>query len=593
MDRRRIALVAAGVVLFAGVVAVLRTTDDGGSPGATATSAPPPTSLAPFAADGVLVPDPGDPPATPTALTVSSGPRRLQLRWSGDAPGYEVRWGDGRAKFVTDLVTQLDGLTDGEEYRVEVFAVDAHGRRSAPARSSGTPRGTVDDHELVDRFDQPDAPDPTRWRLASRGNCARATPGRGDDGQRLVVSSNCAASPATLRSRTPFRLDDGSGRLVVETDAPGPDGELLLDLVPGPVSLVSGDVLPPGAVRLRVATGNGSTSVRVLTADGAATTAVREVPALEAGISHRWELGLGRGGTRVVLDGVEVATSPAVPTWTEATALVSVSGPTGQRAAFSLVAFDAAPASPPPLVPGPRVEVVVAAEAPTTWSQAALPGVTGGQLRMAVLHSDESPQAPRLTLSVAGVAVPLRPAVEGAPWRPGVAYAVVADLPAEALRGTGGELYATLVTATRMQVSHVDLELTGTATGAPPTTGSLPLARLELKPARVTGTVLDASGTVVPEGAAVRRGRLVLDLLLSGRPGEPLAGLAGFSVRVDDERVAVVPTAADGPGIAGEYRFALNTSRLSLGPHMIEVRLFGTATGTNPTSAFIPFFLGQ
>ncbi|MDQ2583246.1 fibronectin type III domain-containing protein [Saccharothrix yanglingensis] len=594
MDRRRIALVAAGVVLFAGVIAVLRTGGDEGSSATTTTSAPPPTSLAPFAAEGVLVPKAGEPPAPPGALTVSSGPRRLQLRWTGDAPGYEVRWGQGRTKFVTDLATQLDGLENDEEYRVEVLAVDAHGRRSAPAKSVGTPRGTAGDYELEDRFDQPDAPDPTRWRLASRGDCARATPGRGDDGPRLVISNNCAASPATLRSRTPFRLDDGSGRLVVETDAPGPDGELLLDLVPGPVTLVGGDVLPPGAVRLRVATGNGSTSVRVLTPDGAATTEVRPVAALEAGISHRWELELGPGGARVVLDGDVVATSPSAPAWTEATALVSAVGPTGQRAAFSLIAFDGAPASPPPLVPGPGVEVVTAPDAPASApTSPPPPGVTGGRLRLAVLHTDESPQAPPFTLAVGGAVVPLRPAVEGAPWRPSVPYPLVADLPAEVLGSPGGELRATLVTGLRVQVSHVDLELAGTATGTPPATRSVPPAGLELKLARVTGTVLDASGQVVPEGAAVRRGRLVLDLLLTSRPGEPLAGMAGFSLRVDDERVAVVPTAEEGPGIAGKYRFALNTSGLSPGPHMIEVRLFGTSAETRATSAFVPFFLGR
>jgi hypothetical protein len=105
--------------------------------------------------------------------------------------------------------------------------------------------------------------------------------------------------------------------------------------------------------------------------------------------------------------------------------------------------------------------------------------------------------------------------------------------------------------------------------------------------------VLDASGQTVPEGAAVQRGRMVFDLVLEGQPGVPLAGLAGFSVRVDDDRVAVVPTASGGPGIAGRYRFALNTGGLSPGPHMIEVRLFGTSGETRPTSAYIPFLVGR
>ena len=597
MERRRIALVVAGLVLFAGVVAVLRTTGAGGPVTATSTSQPPPTSLAPYAADGVLVPTAGPPPEPPRALTVSSGPRRLQLRWAGEAPGYEVRWGDGRSRLVTEPVTQLDGLEDERSYEVEVFAVDAFGQRSAPAKATGTPHARpAEDYALEDRFDQPDAPDPRRWRLASRGDCARATPGQADDGRRLVLSSNCAAAPATLRSRTPFVLRDAEelGRFVVETDAPGADGELVLDLVPGPVSVVSGDALPPDAVRLRVATGAGATSVKVLVPAGTPTTEVRAMPALETGISHRWELVLRRDGVRVLFDGTLVATSPAVPAWREATALVSVAGPTGQRSAVSLIAFDAADATAPPWVPGPEVEVRVAVEAPPAGPGDALSGVTGGQLRMALLHTDASPEAPSFSVSVAGVVVPLRPAPAGAPWRAGVAYPVVADLPAEALRvGGNGKLEVTLLTGMRVQATHVDLELTGSTTSTPPSTEQAPLVGREPELARVTGTVLDASGQSVPEGAAVQRGRMVVDLMLQGRPGAAVAGLAGFSLRVDDERVAVVPTASGGPGVAGRYRFALDTTGLSLGPHLIEVRLFGTSAETRPTSAYIPFFVGR
>ncbi|WP_433267333.1 fibronectin type III domain-containing protein [Actinosynnema sp. CS-041913] len=606
MQRRRIAVIAAGVVLFGGVVAVLRSTGAGDPATRASTSTPPPTSLAAFAAEGVLVPTPGAPPEQPADLRVVSGPRRMQVLWSGEeAAGYEVRWGrDGRfdhTKLIAQSATQLDGLDDGAAYQVEVRAVDAFGQRSEPARGEGTPRtAKIGDYALVDAFDQPDAPDPARWRLATRNTCARATPGQGDDGARLVISSNCASAPASLRSRTPFVLRDADdlGRVVVETDAPGADGELTVDLVPGPVSTVSGDGLPPDALRLRVAGSAGKTSAEVLTPEGTPTTPTRAVPTLEQGLSHRWELVLRRDGARVLMDGDVVATSPAVPRWREATALISVSGPTGQRVNISLVAFDAAPATAPPFVPPPQVRVAIAPDAaPVTGTP--IRGVTGGQLRMTLLHTDSSPTAPEFTVAVGDTRVPLRPAVPGAPWRAAVGYPVVADIPAAALVQDGDQLAVTVVAGVRMQATHVDLELTPAPDAPPaprPSTEKTPLNGLEPVLARANGTVLDAGGRPVPEGSPIQRGRVVFELTLDGRSGQRgtgVAGLAGFTVRLDGDRVASVPTNLGGPGVAGVYRLALNTSGLSFGPHMIEVKLFSTSSDTRPTSAFVPFFVSQ
>ncbi|MFI9810665.1 fibronectin type III domain-containing protein [Saccharothrix variisporea] len=597
MNRRRIAVIAAGVVLFGGVVAVLRTNGVEEPGTATSTSQPPPTSLTPFAAQGVLVPTPGARPESPGGPRVLPGSRRLQVVWTGDAPGYEVRWGRGgnpdQSRLVAQPATELTGLEDGAEYTVDIRAVDAFGQRSEPARVTGTPKAAeLGDYALADTFDQPTAPDPARWRLATRGTCARA----GSDDGRLVISSSCAAAPTSLRSRAPFVLRDADdlGRFVVETDAPGADGELFLDLVPGPVSTLMGDGLPPDAIRLSVTSGNGKTTAAVVTPEGTPTTSVREVSPLQHALTHRWELVLRRDGARVLLDGELVATSPAVPRWREATALLSVSGPTGQRVHVGLVAFDGAPTSAPPSLPSPPVQVGVVADAgPLTGSP--LPGVAGGQLRLTLVHTDGSPVAPEFTLAVGDTRVPLRPAVAGAPWKAGVGYPVVADLPPSALLLDEGRLKANVVTPLRVQVSHVDLELTpGPDASRPSATQSAPLPEVELDLARADGAILDASGKPVPEGATVHRGRVVFDLTLVGRPeqrGTGLAGLAGFTVRLDDDRVAAVPTNLHGPGVAGRYRLALDTGALSPGPHLIEVRLFSTSSDTRPTSAFVPFLI--
>ncbi|QTR05680.1 hypothetical protein J7S33_14660, partial [Saccharothrix algeriensis] len=160
-----------------------------------------------------------------------------------------------------------------------------------------------------------------------------------------------------------------------------------------------------------------------------------------------------------------------------------------------------------------------------------------------------------------------------------------------------GRLPVTVVTGLPVRATHVDLELTP-APGPPPpprrTAGDPPANGPEPDLARVVGTVLDAGGRPVPEGSPVPRGRGVFDLTLDGRSGERgagLAGLAGFTVRLDDERIATVPTDLGGPGVAGSFRLALDTGGLSAGPHTIEVRLYGAAADVRPSSAFVSFFL--
>ncbi|MET1074074.1 MAG: fibronectin type III domain-containing protein [Umezawaea sp.] len=632
MDRRRIAVVAAGLVLIGGTIVVLRGSGLTGPAVTTTPVPPPPTSLAQFAGQGVVLPSSTEKPQAPERLVVQTGPQRLQLRWTGESAGYEVRWGKNDALehtvLVAQPVAQVDGLDDGVKYRVEVRSVDSFGRRSAPTAGSGTPvtdKSSDAKYALLDRFDQPDAPDPTRWRLATRENCARATPGQGDDARRLVISSNCAAAPVTLRSRTPFAPADSDelGRFVVETDAPGVDGELFLDLVPGPVSVVSSvpveqasdravDAagLPPGTVRARIASSAGNTTAQVLVAPGTPRIAPtgeqpHPVPAARLGISQRWEVVLRRDGVRVLRDGALVAKGEVAPQWTEATALVGIVGPSGERVHVDLIGFTGKASATPPLVPSPPVRVDVGGSPASASNPKLVPDVLGGRLRMSIVHTDGSGIAPQFNALVGGsVTVPLRPAVPDTAWRSESGYPVYADLPPEALAlvGPDDHLAVSVLTPTpmRVQLTHVDLELTpepGARTASPPSTATDALNGVELDLARVGGKVLDASGQPVPDGKPVQPGRLVLDVVLDGLEGRRttarLPGLAGFTIRLDGEEVASVPTTTDGPAVAGQWRLALNTSSLSAGPHMIEIKAFSTESTTRPSSAFVSFFVAE
>ncbi|SDH25745.1 hypothetical protein SAMN05216553_118179 [Lentzea fradiae] len=570
---KRVAFAVVGLALVVGVL-VLR---DPGAGSDLPTAPPPPTKLKPYVADQVLVPSPQGRPATPAGVVARGGHHRITLTWNGDAPAYEVRWGD-RTKLVTRPGAQLNGLENDREQQVEIRAVDAFGQYSQPALTSATPRADRERFTFADRFDGSDEPDPRLWRLSKRTDCARATSGDADDHDRLVISSSCGTRAATLRSRTPFVRSDGESRFVVETDAPGTGGELLLDLVPGPVS-VQGEPVPPNTVRATVSTDVAGNSVVELVPDG---TPVKPVPAALPGVTVRWEIVLTPEGVRVERDGEVVATSPFVPQWREATALVGVAALAGDRvrAGVDLIGFQTAKADAPPAAITPQVRV----DGPASPSPERLPGVTAGQLRLAVIPAQESPLL--TTVLVNGVQLPLRPAVEGMPWKPGAEYPAVADLPEAAFTST---LDVALPTTERIQVTHTDVELTGAAVVVEREPGT-PLVDAKPALADPVAEVLDASGQPVENGAAFPRGRVVLEVRLNALDAA-VAGLAGFELRIDGTHVATVPTTADGPAGAGRWRIALNTSTMTAGAHAIEVKAFSTDQEVHPETGYVPFLL--
>lgn len=569
---KRVAFAVAGLALVIGVI-VLRDTGDSSTP----KPPPPPTKLKPYAADQVLVPSAQGRPNTPTNVVTRGGNHRVQLGWNGDAPAYEVRWGS-RTKLVTRPGTQLNGLRNDEEQQIEVRAVDSFGQYSQPAITKATPRADSAPYSFVDRFDRPDEPDQTLWRFAKRTDCARATSGDDDDHDRLVISSSCGTRAVTLRARTPFVRTDLADRLVVETDAPSTGGKLLLDLVPGPVS-VQGDPVLPNAIRATVSTDAAGNSVVELVPDGAA---IKPIPPALPGVSVRWEVVLTPGGVQVQRDGEVVATSPFVPRWREATALVGVAALAGDRvrAGFDLIGFRASDTEAPPNVPPPNVRVDAAPGA-----KAPIPNVTAGQLRIAMIPSRES--APVSAVRVNGIEVPLRPALEGQQWKQGAEYPAVADLPKEALTDS---LNVDLVTTERVQVTHTDVELTGPTAAMALRDSGTPLVDARPSLADPVIEVLDAGGQPVPNGAALTKGRVVLEIRIDALDAA-VAGLAGFDVRLDGNHIATVPTTADGPAAAGRWRISLKTASMAEGPHAIEVRAFSTDPEAHPETGYVPFLL--
>ncbi|HEV8560262.1 MAG TPA: hypothetical protein VGR06_28335, partial [Actinophytocola sp.] len=153
--RTRLLVWVGGLALVAGAVILLRTTDGQPAP----PPAPQPDAVAPpvrinqYAAANLVVPQPGERPGVPAGLVAAPAPGRLLVSWDDGRPGgvsvagavgYDVRWaqlpdGPAQARLVIAPDTELDGLVDGRRCRVEVRAVDAFGRRSAPAATTGVP----------------------------------------------------------------------------------------------------------------------------------------------------------------------------------------------------------------------------------------------------------------------------------------------------------------------------------------------------------------------------------------------------------------------------------------------------------------------
>jgi hypothetical protein len=679
MERRRLAVVLAGVVLVGGAVVALRLT--GGTPDPTATPLPPPlpTVVKPFSAQGVIAPTPGAKPPAPARLVLTPGPHRLQVAWGSALPGghdpqgavgYDVSWGAGDSpdhdRLVAEPVTELDGLAPGQDTHVEVRSIDSFGQRSAPATVTGRAVGdapAAEDDALVDHFDGPGAPDPRSWRLAGSSQCAQASRGSGDDDRRMEIIGECGHSSVTLRSRAPFRLDPSAaattgelGRVTVDTDAPGETGELDIDLVPGPVDLLDGspndpvlanptntavvdNYLPPGTVRVRIGasvddgTNQPSDLVQVVVGPGTpfvppVGTVANAIPQPRDGLSVRWDVVLRKDGIRVLRDGVDVGGGNAVPKWTSATALLEFTGQAaGQlHAGVSLIGFGGAPTTAPALVAGPTlrdstsVAVVPGSAKGAVAGSPTEPG--SGQLRLTAVVA---PVSATSVLTVHGVTPTFQvligshvlaavPAVAGTRLLPQVRYPLVATIPpdvlAQAMAGPSRTLPIALTMdapanyPAQVELMQSDLEVTpGPATRAATTAGpggtATALTPVPPQLAVLSTRVLDASGLPVPPGRPLPRGRAVLDVTLDGLAAQratstrQVVGLAGFEVWLDGTELVAVPTAADGPGIGGDWQVAFDPGRLTNGRHTIDIRGFATQHSTSFAETFTSFQLGS
>ncbi|MFQ6270899.1 fibronectin type III domain-containing protein [Kutzneria viridogrisea] len=577
-----------------------------------------------FTSDDVLAPQPSGPPPAPTGLVATSAPGGLRLNWSEvNAIGYEVRWSRTGESEHSELTIppefMIGNLAEGTAYVVRVRAVDAYGRRSEPAEITATPRGRGDTGwrsaltGLLDEFAddsglRTDAPG-SRWHVSGYRGCVEANPGTGDRRGQLVFGLLCGTDQAVLRARSPLLLHDpvpGTGELgraTVITDAAGPSGQLVVDLVPGPVDRIGSAPnapLPSGTVRVVV----NDSGARVLASDTVPKIAdaggAKPAPRRGVGVLHRFEVVLTTSGVRVSQDGQLIATGGVLPDWKSASVLFGFNGPPGVK---SRVHVDAAgfsgPAAPMPelyevpIVPATQRVLGSADQAPDIGvSRAPLLGARSARAVLTV-SAGSALDPGRLVLQLGDNRLPLTRAVPGPGVPAGAEVTLYADLPAALLapggpdplspytvRYTGDPVTATVVEGYLEIQPGGPVPGTSTRPGAAETTvDGLPT---------IATTVHDAAGATIDPGELSRGQRVAIDVTLTGTVAQwdsgGVAGVAGLQLWLDGRLVLGLPTDLDGPGLGGRYSLVLGADVLGPGPHVLETREYAADLAAPPVS---------
>jgi hypothetical protein len=564
---RRIAVLAVSAVVIGGAVAALRHETD-----LPDRAGPGPVRIEEFTAEGVRR-GADEPPRPPELVAVDALDRQsLRIDWSGEAPGYEVRW-DGSVRRTTATAIEIGGLDPERVTGFEVRAVGATGLRSEPLLLGRSP-GASDERwadgldEPFDSFDGPESLDPRRWRLLADEGCFGL---REVDGRRRV---EVGCEHAEMQSTVPLRVGvpDEHGavaRAVLTTGVPaGPNGSVTLALLPEPYENHALGVAPPGPPGANLPPGAVALTVRPdgawITSNGLpATTAL--VPAAEEaftppdGVRHRWELRVLADSVVALRDGRVVASAPVAVTWRVARPRLVFSGRGGALLdSFAVRGGREAPA--------PVSEVRFDA-AEQRDGALVLGEVGGGRLRTAltarvvatVVNRSDQP----LRLEFAGRTAPA--VISDVNGNVGLAHA---DFPLDGVDTTASARAALLAddpAAVAVLTSVVVLTEGRDAPREPPPRLAELAARGETP--RPLVVLFDRDDRNPPaEFPAGGEVRVVVEVGTAGHAPVPLAGVR---ITLDDERVLSLPTTRDGPAVAGRYELWLPTTALGRGGHRV------------------------
>ncbi|HEY0639287.1 MAG TPA: fibronectin type III domain-containing protein [Pseudonocardiaceae bacterium] len=599
MSRRRLVAALAGAAVVAAGVALLRS---GVEPPAPPATSPEGEQIRAFH-DAALIdppPRPESDPGEPGALRVDPRQGGALITWPPAPYGFDVRWGRAggpldTVRYLTTPGMTLYGLEPGE-YQVEVRAVDAVGRRSAPATARVTVTSEVPPWasglDFLDDFTQGADLAPERWYL---GDDMRRCLRRNGPREPVLLVGQCYT---VLRPNGMVRLSEPGpggvrGRVLVVADVPAtrPEPQLVGESVvedANELVIAVGQAFQLGGenVVLRV-----SVKGAFLSAGGA--DEVQQAARLDEGAAgypgamRRWELVFTDAEVRVLTDGEQVGAVPYRADWDEAQLSVTAQQPFdsglngGTRVAMVGYTGDRAADRP-----AESIVIRPASEEAGGRQVVRLPGRDTAEAAVFSalvigLAEDGSPDAPEVVAEFGG-----RPLATTSDRTGHGTYWLRAALTAEQARA-GGDLVLRSVDGTPFSAYEIELRVDhrrGTAlrlaevrSSEVHDTPTMPRARIVV---RRDGRVVDPAERRVP-------GRLEFEVTVDSATaqgiGGSVVGWVALRVEFDGRPVLDLPTADDGPAVAGRYVFTLDTTSLGGISAGLQVMLVPDRRDVTPT----------
>jgi hypothetical protein len=323
-------------------------------------------------------------------------------------------------------------------------------------------------------------------------------------------------------------------------------------------------------------------------------------------VPHLFEVVLTTTGLLVYQDGLAVAVSGVMPSWSTASVLLGFRGPDGRRSRVHLMAagFSGPVSQSPPVVEVPvnagTQRVLNLTEKSPELGIAREPLTTAASARLVATIMVAAGMDPKgVIMQFGDLRVPAHPVVPSPSAEPGAAVTVAADVPATLLGAVGENSITPFVlraAGANQQVRLVETYLEVTQVNPKPTPPSTLEQGRKQGPdtlPTIDAVLCNSAGEPLTTAVVPRRGQVILDVRLDAVSSQwetgSIGGVQGFQVWLDTQQVASMPTHADGPGLGGRHVLSIALNGLTAGAHVMEVREYAMDGTERPLSAVLNF----